>query len=83
MGVCLHRSGISYLDYSNLPAFLESCLFLLSCFRLKVLHNVLMGGHTDRTATVITVQRCSITAQACILVHLKFCETARSETTFM
>ena len=37
-----------HLDDGNLPAFLESCLLLLSGFRLKVLHYVLIVKHTHR-----------------------------------
>lgn len=48
---CEHSMSVTvrvYLNDGNLPAFLESSLFLLSCFRQKVLHNVLMGTHTHR-----------------------------------
>lgn len=31
----------SYLNDVNFPSFLERCLFLLFCFRQKVLHNIL------------------------------------------
>lgn len=50
----MKQHELGYLDDGNLPAFLESCLFLLFGFRLKILHYVLMSRCTHEQRTELS-----------------------------